>query len=84
MIFTENTSQFIIKTFKGRYISDHRAIVSELDIRIQHNIGKTVTFIDLKQINVEEFQSALDLGKIKKVEDLELIIENMRKNYQEF
>ena len=73
LIFTENTNQFSIRTFKGRYISDHRGIVSELDIRIQHNIGKTVTFRDLKQINVEEFESALDFGNIENMEDLELV-----------
>ena len=50
LIFTENTSQFSIKTFKGRCISDHRVIVPELDIRMQHNIGRTVTFRDLKQM----------------------------------
>ena len=48
LIFTENTSQFTIRTFKGRYISDYRVIVSKLDIRIQHNIGNTVTFRDFK------------------------------------
>ena len=73
LIFTENTSQFSISSFKGRYISDHTAIVSEPDIRIQHNIGRTVTFRDLKQINVEEFESAFDLGNIKNMEDLELV-----------
>ena len=34
LIFTENTSQFSIRTFKDRYISDHRVIVSEVDIGI--------------------------------------------------
>ena len=49
LIFTENTSQFSIRTIKGRHISDHRVIVTELDMRIQYDIGKTVTFRDLKQ-----------------------------------
>ena len=30
LIFTEATSQFSIKTSKGRYVSGHRAIVSDL------------------------------------------------------
>ena len=46
--------------------------MSELNIRIQHTISKTVTFRDLKQINVEEFKSALDLGNIKSMKDLKL------------
>ena len=68
LIFTEATSLSSIKTFKGRYVSDHRVIVSELSIGIQHITGKTVTFRNLKQINVEESESTLDLG----------ITENMR------
>ena len=41
LMFTKTMSQFNIGTFKGRFISDHRAIVAELNIRIQHNAGKT-------------------------------------------
>ena len=52
LIFTESTSQFSITTFKGRYASDHRVIVSQLGIGIQHITDKTVTFRNLKQINV--------------------------------
>ena len=73
LIFTEATSQFSIKVFKGRYVSNHRAIVSELNIGIQHITGKTVTFRNLKQINVEEFESTLDLGNIENMGDLELV-----------
>ena len=40
LIFTETISQFSIRTFKGRFISDHREIVAELNIRIQHKTGK--------------------------------------------
>ena len=32
LLFTEITSQLTMRTFKGRYISDHRAIVTEFDI----------------------------------------------------
>ena len=75
LIFTETASQFNMRTFKGSYILDHRAIVTELDIRIQHTLGKMVMFRDLKQINMEEFKSALDLGNIKNMEDLTLVNE---------
>ena len=34
LIFTKTISQFNIRTFKGRFISDHRAIVAELNIGI--------------------------------------------------
>ena len=61
-----------MKTSKGRHTSDHRAIVPEHDIRTQHTISKTIIFRDLKQINVEEFTSALDLVNIKNMEDLKL------------
>ena len=73
LIFTEATSQFGKKIFKSRYVSDHRVIVSELSIGIQHITGKMVTFRNLKQINVEEFESTLDLGSIKDMRDLELV-----------
>ena len=82
LIFTETASQFNMKTFKGSYISDHRALVTELDIKMQHTLGKTVTFRDLKQINMEEFKSALYLGNIKNMEDLTLVDENMMRNCQ--
>ena len=84
LIFTETTCQFNMRTSKGRHISDHRAIVSELDIRIQHTISKMVAFRDLKQINIAEFKSVLDLGNIENMEDLKLANRNMKKNYQEF
>ena len=74
-IFTETASQFNMRTFKGSYIVDHKAIVTELNIRIQHTLGKMVMFRDLKQINMEEFKSALDLGNIKNMEDLALVNE---------
>ena len=61
LIFTETASQFNMRTFKGSYILGHIAIVTELEIRIQHTLGKTVMFKDLKQINMEEFKS-LRLG----------------------
>ena len=64
-----------MRTFKGSYISDHTAVVTELDIRIQHTLGKMVMLQDLKQINMEEFKSALDLGNIKNMEDLALVNE---------
>ena len=32
LLFTEITSQLTMRTFKGRYGSDHRAIVTEFDI----------------------------------------------------
>ena len=51
LIFTEATSQFSIRTIKGRFISDHRAIVAELSVGIQHIMGKTITFRNLTQIN---------------------------------
>ena len=72
LIFTETTCQFNMRISKSRYISDHRAMGSELDIRIQHTISKTVTFRDLKQINVEEFKPAWDLSNIENMEDLKL------------
>ena len=68
-----SNSQFGIQTFKGSYVSSHRAIVSEVSIGIQHITGKTVTFRNLKQINVEEFESTLDLGNIKNMRDLEVV-----------
>ena len=64
LIFTEISSKLDIKIFKGRYISDHRAIVAELKIRIQHTIGTTVTFRKLRQVNPEEFLALLDFGNI--------------------
>ena len=53
LIFMEATSQFSIGTFKGRIIFDHRAVVAELSIGIQHIMGKTITFRNLKHINVD-------------------------------
>ena len=41
--FTEIILQLNTRTFKGRYISDPRAVVSELDIRVQHNNSMMVT-----------------------------------------
>ena len=70
LISTEITTQYNMRTVKGSYISDHRAIVIELAIRIEHTLGKMVMFRDLKQINMEEFKSALDLGNIENMEDL--------------
>ena len=64
-----------MRTFKGSYVSDHRIIVTDLDIRIQNTLGKTVMFRDLKQINMEEFKSALELGNIENMEDLTLVNE---------
>ena len=42
-------------------------------------MGKTITFRNLKQINVEEFGSTLNLGHIKNMKDLELV----NRTYQE-
>ena len=53
LLFTEITLQLNKKGFNGRYISDHRAIMSELDIRVQHNNSEMIIFRNLKQINVE-------------------------------
>ena len=78
LIFTETISHFNIRTFKGRFISDHRAIVAELNIRIQHNTGKIITFRNLKNINVEEFGSILDMGHTQNMRDLELINETYK------
>ena len=64
LIFTEIISKLDIKIFKGRYISNHRGIVVELQIRLQHNIGTTVTFSNHKQVNADEFLSLLDFGKV--------------------
>ena len=75
LIFTETVSQFNWRTFKGSYISDHKEIVTELDVRIQHTLGKMITFRDLKQINMEVFKSALDLGTIENMEDMTLVNE---------
>ena len=47
--------------------------MSDLSIGIQHITGKMVTFRNLKQINVEEFESTLDIGNIKNTRDLELV-----------
>ena len=47
--------------------------MAELNIRIQHNTGKIITFRNLKNVNVEEFGSILDLGHIENMRDLELI-----------
>ena len=49
--------------------------MSELDIRIQHTINRMVTFRNLKQINMEEFRSALNFGNIENIEDLDLVNE---------
>ena len=62
LIFTEITSQLDTRMAKGRYISDHTAIVAKLNIRIQHAISTTVTFRNLRQINVEEFIASLNFG----------------------
>ena len=66
--FTEITSKLDTKISKGRYISDHRSIVTELKIRIQHTISTTVTFRNLRQVNAEEFLALLDFGNIKNCE----------------
>ena len=79
LIFTETISQLNIRTFKGRFISDHRVIVAELNIKIQHNTNKLITFRNLKNINIEEFGSILDLGHTENMRDLELI----NKTYEE-
>ena len=47
--------------------------MSELSTGIQHITGKRVTFRNLKQINVVELESTLDLGNIKNMRDLELV-----------
>ena len=47
----------------------------ELDIRLQHTVGRMVTFRNLKQMDVEEFKSALNFGYIENIEDLDLVNE---------
>ena len=56
LIFMEATSHFSIRTFKGRFLSDHRVIITELSMGIQHIMDKAITFRNLKQINVDEFR----------------------------
>ena len=73
LIFTEITLQLNIKTFIRRYILDDRAIVSELDIRVQHTNSMTVAFRNLKQMNVEEFQLSLNFSNIANIEDLDWV-----------
>ena len=79
LIFVEATSQFSIRTFKGRFVSDHRAIVAELSIGIQCIMARTISFRNLKQINVDEFGSPLNLGHIENMKPLELV----NRTYQE-
>ena len=74
-MFTETTSQLNTQPPKVDKFLDHRTIVSELDIRIQHTISRMVTFWNLKQINVEEIKSALNFGNIENIEDLDLVNE---------
>ena len=73
LLFTEITSQLTMRTFKGRYISDHRAIVTESDIQVQHTHSRLVTFRNLKHINVSEFQSSLDFGNFHNMDYLQLV-----------
>ena len=73
LLFTEIASQLTMKTFKGKYISDHRAIVTEFDARVQHTQSRSVTFTNLKQINVSEFQSSLDFSNIDNMDDLQSV-----------
>ena len=56
--------------------------MAELNIGIQHNTGKKITFRNLKNINVKEFGSTLDLGHTKNMRELELINKTYNKNYQ--
>ena len=51
-----------MSSFKN--ISNHRVIVAELKIRIQHTISTTVTFRNLRQVNPEEFLEVLEFGNI--------------------
>ena len=64
LLFTEIAAKLTMRIFKGRYISDHRAIVAEFDIGVQHTQSRSVTFRNLKQINVSEFLSSLDFSNI--------------------
>ena len=73
LLFIEITSQLTTKTFKGKYISDYRAIVTEFYIRVQHTHSRLVTFRNLKQINVSEFQSSLDFGNIDNLDALQSV-----------
>ena len=79
LIFTETIRQFNIRTFKGMFISEHRAIVAEPSMGIQQNTGNIITFRNLKNINVEEFGLILDLSLTENMRDLELI----NKTYEE-
>ena len=73
LLFTQMASQLTMRTFKGGYISDHRATVRESDIRAQHTQSRSVTFRNLEQINVSEFQFSLDFSNIDNLNDLQLI-----------
>ena len=47
--------------------------MSQLSIGIQHITSETVIFRNLKQINIEEFESTLDLGNIENMRHLILV-----------
>ena len=79
LIFTKLTPQLNTKISKGRYILDHRAIVAELDIRIQHTISTMVTFRNLRQINMEELISSIDFGSVENWENPTLASEKYEK-----
>ena len=47
--------------------------MTEFDIQVQHTQSRSVTFRNLKQINVSEFQSSLDFGNIDNLDDLQSV-----------
>ena len=67
--FTEITSQLNTRISKGRYISDHRAIIAELNVGIKHAINTIVTFRNLRQINAYEFIASLNFGNVENWEN---------------
>ena len=80
LIFTEITSQLDTRISKGRYISEHRAIVAELNIGIHHTISTTVTFRYLRQINVEEFIASLNFDNVEDWEHPSIASKYIKKN----
>ena len=47
--------------------------LTEFDIQVQHTHSRLVTFRNLKQINVSQFQSMLDFSNIDNWDDLQSV-----------
>ena len=47
--------------------------MTEFDIQVQHTHSRSVTFRNLKQINVSEFQSSLDFNNIDNWDDIQSV-----------